>query len=244
MKDILSKKCRLGKFETVALAEGCITMLMNKLPPKLKDPGSFTIPCSIGSHYVGKALCDIRASINLMPMSIFRKLGIGKVRPTTVTLQLVDRSYAHPKGKIDDVLGRVDKFIFPADFLILECEADHNVLTVLGRPFLATSRTLIDVQKDKLTMGVSDQEITFNVFNALKCAYDNEECHTIGLMSHTGLIEAAADEFAKFYYSNSDKKDDLMEQCDTVSFEELGEFKEAQQIMDRPAKKFESLDLS
>ncbi|XP_016737797.1 uncharacterized protein [Gossypium hirsutum] len=95
MRDILLKKCRLGEFETLALIEGCITMLMNKLPPKLKDLGSFTIPCSIGNNYVGKALCDLGASINLMPMSIFRKLGIGKVRPITVTLQLVDRSYVH-----------------------------------------------------------------------------------------------------------------------------------------------------
>ncbi|XP_012482886.1 uncharacterized protein LOC105797467 [Gossypium raimondii] len=92
MKDILSKKCQLGKFETVALTEGCTAMLMNKLPSKLKDRGSFTIPCSIRNHYVGKSLCDLSASINLMPMSIFRKLGIEKGRPITVTLQLADRS--------------------------------------------------------------------------------------------------------------------------------------------------------
>ena len=86
MKDILSKKRRLGEFETVALTEECSAILKNKLPPKLKDPGSFTIPCSIGNQYFGKALCDLGASINLMPMSIFKKLGIGEARPTTVTL--------------------------------------------------------------------------------------------------------------------------------------------------------------
>ncbi|XP_052488021.1 uncharacterized protein LOC128041752 [Gossypium raimondii] len=95
MKDILSKKYRLGEFETVALIEGCTTMLMNKLPLRLKDPRSFTIPCSTGNHYIGKTLCDLGASVNLMPMSIFRKLGIGKARLITVTLQLADRSYAH-----------------------------------------------------------------------------------------------------------------------------------------------------
>ncbi|XP_040951515.1 uncharacterized protein [Gossypium hirsutum] len=100
MKDILSKKRRLGEFETLTLTEGCTSMLRNKLPPKLKDPGSFTIPCSIGNHYVGKALCDLGVSINIMPMYVSRKLGIGKAIPTTVTLQLADRSYAHLEGKM------------------------------------------------------------------------------------------------------------------------------------------------
>ncbi|KAA3477418.1 UPF0746 protein [Gossypium australe] len=126
MKNILSKKRRLGEFKTVALTEGCTTMLKNKLPPKLKDPESFTISCSIGNHYIGKALCDLGASTNLMPMFVLRKLEIGKARPTTITLQLVDRSYAHPEGKIEDMLVKVDKFIFPADFIILECEANKK----------------------------------------------------------------------------------------------------------------------
>ncbi|KAL5578416.1 hypothetical protein UlMin_020115 [Ulmus minor] len=100
MKDMLTKKRRFGEFEIVALTRECSAVLQNKLPPKLKDPGSFTIPCSIGNQYFGKALCDLGASINLMPMSIFKKLGIGEARPTTVSLQLADRSIAHPEGKI------------------------------------------------------------------------------------------------------------------------------------------------
>ncbi|XP_062118985.1 uncharacterized protein LOC133832689 [Humulus lupulus] len=99
-KDILTKKRRLGEFEMVALMEGCSAMLKSKIPPKLKDPGSFTIPCSIGGRDVGRALCDLGASINLMPMSIFKKLGNGEARPTTITLQLADCSMAHPEGKI------------------------------------------------------------------------------------------------------------------------------------------------
>ncbi|KAA3487586.1 gag-asp_proteas domain-containing protein [Gossypium australe] len=89
-KDILSKKRQLGEFEIIALTKGCTTTLKNKLPPKLKDLGSFTIPCSIGNQYVGKAFCDLGANINLMPISVFKKLGIGEARPTTVTLQLPD----------------------------------------------------------------------------------------------------------------------------------------------------------
>ncbi|KAJ9547944.1 LOW QUALITY PROTEIN: hypothetical protein OSB04_020487 [Centaurea solstitialis] len=147
LKDILNKKRRLGEFETVALTKECSALLTNKIPQKLKDPGSFTIPCSIGGKEVGHALCDLGASINLMPLSIFKKLGIGEARPTTVTLQLADRSIAYPKGKIEDVLVKVDKFIFPADFVILDYEADRETPIILGRPFLATGRTLIDVQK-------------------------------------------------------------------------------------------------
>ncbi|XP_062093980.1 uncharacterized protein LOC133800013 [Humulus lupulus] len=118
---------RLSEFETVALTEGCSAILKSKIPPKLKDPGSFTIPRSIG----GRALCDLGASINLMPMSIFKKLGIGEARSTIVTLQLAYHSMAHPEGKIEDVLVQVDKFIFPADFIILYYEADIDVPIIL-----------------------------------------------------------------------------------------------------------------
>lgn len=142
----------MGDFKTITLTEWCIAILTNKLPPKLKDQWSFTIPYFIGNHYVGKALCDLVASINLMPLSIFKKLRIEKARPTIVMLQLADWSYTHLNSKIEDMLVRVDKFIFPTDFLILEIEADQNVSSILGRPFLATGRTLIDVQKGELTM--------------------------------------------------------------------------------------------
>ncbi|KAL5579437.1 hypothetical protein UlMin_011879 [Ulmus minor] len=138
MKDILTKKRQFGEFEIVALTRECSAVLQNKLPPKLKDPRSFTIPCSIENQYFGKALCDLGASINLMPMSIFKRLGIGEARPTIVSLQLADRSIAYPEGKIEDVLVKVDKFIFPVDFVVLDYEADLEVSIILGRPFLAT----------------------------------------------------------------------------------------------------------
>ncbi|XP_062100922.1 uncharacterized protein LOC133806851 [Humulus lupulus] len=181
-KDILTKNRRLGEFEMVALTEGCSAILKNKIPPKLKDLDSFTIPCSIGCRDVGRALCDLGVSINLMPMSIFKKLGIGEARPTTVTLQLVDRSMAHPEGKIEDVLVQVDKFIFPDDFIILDYEANRDVPIILGRPFLATRRTLIDVQKWVPTMRVNDQQVTFNVFNAMKFPEEIEECSQLSVI--------------------------------------------------------------
>ncbi|XP_012461442.1 uncharacterized protein LOC105781445 [Gossypium raimondii] len=103
MKEFLSKNRRFGEFETVALTTKCSLFFQNKLPPKLRDPRSFIIPYNIGESYSGKALCDLGSSINLMPSSMFRRLGIGKARPTTITLQLADRSLAYPEVKIEDV---------------------------------------------------------------------------------------------------------------------------------------------
>ena len=94
------------------------------MPHKLKDLGSFTIPCKIGNSIFERALCDLGASINLMPLSIFRRLGLGEAKPTTVILQSIDRSLKHPRGVIEDVLVKVDKFIFLDDFIMLNMEED------------------------------------------------------------------------------------------------------------------------
>ncbi|XP_028761517.1 uncharacterized protein LOC114720049 [Neltuma alba] len=128
LKDVLSKKKRFGEFETVALIEDCSAILQQNLPPKLRDPGSFYIPCNIGKHFNGKALRDLGASVNLMPLTVFNRLNLGEARPTTVTLLFADRSISYPKGIIEDVLVKVDKFIFPADFIVLDCEVDWNTL--------------------------------------------------------------------------------------------------------------------
>ncbi|XP_052204069.1 uncharacterized protein LOC127809347 [Diospyros lotus] len=138
MKEILSNKRKLEEYETVMLIEECSAILQNKLPPKLKDLGSFTIPCTIGSLYFEWSLCDLGASINLMPFSIFQKLGLGEAKPTRVSLQLADRSVKHPHGIVKDILVKVDKFIFPADFIILDMAEDRDIPFILGRPFQAT----------------------------------------------------------------------------------------------------------
>ncbi|XP_038882203.1 uncharacterized protein LOC120073423 [Benincasa hispida] len=145
----------------------------------MKDLRTSTLPWTIGGKMVGNALCDLGTSINLMPLSIFKKLDIGEARPTPITLQLADRSIKLPEGKIEDVLMQVDKFIFLADFVILDYEVDREIPIILGRPFLATGRALIDVQKGELTIQVVDQEVKFNVLNALKYPEDIENCQYI-----------------------------------------------------------------
>ena len=97
----------MGDYEIVALLEECSAILQKKLPPKLKDPGSFTIPCAIENVVLERALCDLGDSINLIPWSIFKKLKLGEVRPTTVTLQLTNQSLTHLRGIIGDVLVKV-----------------------------------------------------------------------------------------------------------------------------------------
>ncbi|KAI3461988.1 hypothetical protein Pfo_018651 [Paulownia fortunei] len=168
MKEIISNKRKLEEYEMVALTEECSAILRKKLPPKLKDPGSFTIPCTIGNSFFDKSLCDLGASINLIPLSVYRKLGLGEAKPTTVSLQLADRSIKYPRRIIEDVLVKVDKFIFPADFIVLDMEEDQDIPIILGRPFLATGRALIDVQKGKLILRVQDEQVSFNVFKEIK----------------------------------------------------------------------------
>ena len=176
MKDILSQKRRLADFEIVNLTEECSAILQRKLPQKLKDPCSFTIPCTIGNAIFERALCDLGASINLMPLSIFKRLGLGEARPTTVTLQLTDRSLKHPRGVIKDVLVKVDKFIFPADFIVLDMEEDKEIPIILGRPFLATGRAMIDVQRGELKLRAQEDEVKFNVFEAVRHPAESDTC--------------------------------------------------------------------
>ncbi|KAK8498967.1 hypothetical protein V6N12_058004 [Hibiscus sabdariffa] len=159
LKDMVTRKKRIEEFETAAATETCLALMHNKVPAKKTDPGSFTIDCLIGHNYPTKALCDPGASINLMPKSVFQKLGIGEAKPTTVMLQLADHSYVQPEGKIEYILVKVDKFIFPADFLILDCEANTDAPIILGRPFLATGRVLFDFGNEELIFRVDDQQI-------------------------------------------------------------------------------------
>ena len=100
-----------------------------------------------------------------MPLSIFRRLGLGEAKPTTVTLQQADRSLKHPWGVIEDVLVKVDKFIFPVDFIVLDIEEDREIPIRMGRPFLATSSAMIDLKKGELKLRVKDDEVWFSVFN-------------------------------------------------------------------------------
>ncbi|KAJ9565113.1 hypothetical protein OSB04_001079 [Centaurea solstitialis] len=207
LKDMLSKKKKLDDYETVALTEGYEDLMTKNM---------------LCGKTIGKALCDLGASINLMPLSVFNSLSIGDVRPTSVTILLADKTIAYPKGKIEDILVQVDKFIFPADFIILDFEADKDIPILLGRPFLATARILIDVQKRELTMRLLDQEITFNMFNSMKYPSGMEDCcelNDIESLCHEEGIEEAC----KLEEENTEELDltDETVPMETAAFEIL-----------------------
>nr|GFA89607.1 DNA-directed DNA polymerase [Tanacetum cinerariifolium] len=123
-----------------------------KLPKKLGDPGKFLIPCDFPGMDVCHALADLGASINLMPLSIWKKLSLPELTPTRMTLKLADRSITHPKGVIEDVFVKVGKLYFPTDFMVIDFEADHRVPLTLGRSFFRTGCALIDVYREEITL--------------------------------------------------------------------------------------------
>ena len=134
MKDILNRKKKIAEEGIVKLTATCSAVINRSLPAKMKDLGSFTIPCSIGKYEFKKALCDSEANINLMPLSVVQRLTLGELTPTTIILQMADRSMAQPEGVLKDVLVKVGKFIFPVDFLVMKMEEDNQVPLLLGRP--------------------------------------------------------------------------------------------------------------
>nr|XP_009774051.1 PREDICTED: uncharacterized protein LOC104224162 [Nicotiana sylvestris]XP_016452235.1 PREDICTED: uncharacterized protein LOC107776822 [Nicotiana tabacum] len=186
LRDIVANKRRHMEFETFSLTEECSARVQSKLPPKLKDHGCFTIPMSLGKQKVGRALSDLGASINLMSSSLFKQLGLGVLRPTTITLQLTDTSLVMPEGIIEDVLVRVGKFILPADFIVL-----------------ITRRMK---KEGKLKMRVGNEEITFNVYKALKLPKHYQDLCMITTVELKG-IEQSPD----VNYSDSDRTTELDE---------------------------------
>ncbi|GJY86085.1 DNA-directed DNA polymerase [Tanacetum coccineum] len=160
---------------------------------KRKDPGSFTIPCDIGQLHINNALADLGASISLMPYTMYEKLGLGEPKATRMSLELVDRSIQYPRGIIKNMLIKVDKFFLPIDFVILDIPKDLRVPIILGRPFLATARAMIDVFNKKITLRVGDNEVIFDVDHSIKRPpTKDDECYEIDDLDD--IINAEAQE--------------------------------------------------
>ncbi|GJY63531.1 reverse transcriptase domain-containing protein [Tanacetum coccineum] len=134
---------------------------MNKVPKKLEDPGKFLIPCALQELDRTSALADSGASINLLPHSIYKQLGLGALTPTRMTLELANRSITHPMGIAEDVVVRVDGFTFLADFVVVNFVPDPRVPIILGRPFLRTAKALIDLYEETLTLRVGSDKLVF-----------------------------------------------------------------------------------
>ncbi|GKD58983.1 reverse transcriptase domain-containing protein [Tanacetum coccineum] len=157
IRNLLMNKEKLLELAKIPLNENCSVMLLKKLPEKLRDPGKFLIPCDFPGMDVCHALANLGASINLMPLSIWKKLSLPELTPTLMTLELADRSITRPKGHAEDVFVKVGSFQFPTDFVVVDFEADPRVPLILGRSFLRTGRALIDVYEGELILRDGDE---------------------------------------------------------------------------------------
>ncbi|CAN6677772.1 unnamed protein product [Malus baccata var. baccata] len=176
LKELCTTRKRISTKKVVKVGENVSAILQCKLPPKCKDPGSFTIPCVIGNTRFESAMLDLGASINVMPYSIYASMNLGELKNDGVIIQLADRSNAYPKGVLEDVLVQVNHLIFPANFYVLEMdESDHSpsLPILLGRPFMKTARTKIDVFNGTLTMEFDGEVINFNLSDSMNYPSEN-----------------------------------------------------------------------
>nr|GEZ32762.1 reverse transcriptase domain-containing protein [Tanacetum cinerariifolium] len=159
-KKLLNNKYKLIKLTKTPLNENCSAVVLKKLLEKLGDPGRFLIPCDFLEFDNFLALADLGASINLMPLSICKKLRLPTLNDTKMVLELADQTISKPTGVAENVFVKVDKFYFPADFVVLDFIADPRVPLILGRPFLSTAHALIDVYNGEIILRQDKQSLT------------------------------------------------------------------------------------
>ena len=169
LKDLCTIKKGLGIEKKAFLTEHVSAIIQRKYPVKYKDPGSPTIPVNIGGNFIDKSLLDLGASVNLMPHSVYKQLGLGELKPTNITLSLADRSVKIPKGIVEDVLVKIDKFYYPVDFVVLDTEPSSNepnhVPIILGRPFLATANAIINCRNGIMQLTFGNMTLELNIFH-------------------------------------------------------------------------------
>jgi hypothetical protein len=192
LKDLVTVKRKTNVPKKAFMTEQVSAILQCKLPLKYKDPGCPTITCMIGVSQIERALLDLGASVNLLPYSVYLQLGLGELKPTTMTLQLADRSVKVPWGIIEDVLIKVDKFYFPVDFIVLDREPVQVIGTeipvILGLPFLATANALINCRSGVMKISFGNMTVELNIFHIRKQPLDYDQ------MNQVCLIEEILDE--------------------------------------------------
>ncbi|GKA99749.1 reverse transcriptase domain-containing protein [Tanacetum coccineum] len=192
-RSLISNKEKLFELSSAPLNENYSAVLLTKLPEKLGDPGKFLIPCDFPGMVECSALADLGASINLMPLSVLKRLSLPKLTTTHMTLELADRSITHPKGVAEVVFIKVGKFHFSADFVVVDFDADPRVPLIFGRPFLRTSRALIDVYGEDITLRFNDEAITFNLGQTSRYSSD----YNAESVNQIDIIDVAYDEYSQ-----------------------------------------------
>nr|GEX22880.1 reverse transcriptase domain-containing protein [Tanacetum cinerariifolium] len=191
-KSILNNKEKLFDLATTPVNKNCSAVILKKLPEKLEDLGKFLIPCDIPEFDECLALADLGASINLMPLYIWKKLSLPELTSTQMILKLADQSTTRPADIAEEVFLKVGKFHFPTDFVVVDYFVDPRVPLILGRPFLRTEHALIDVYGEELTLRVDDEAITFKVCQTLKYSYNDTES-----INRVDVIDVACEEYVQ-----------------------------------------------
>jgi hypothetical protein len=184
-KDLITRKRSLDNPELVALTEDCSAVILNNMPKKLQDPGSFSIPCVVGRKTF-TALCDLGSSVSVLPSAASQILQLGTLKPTPMTLQLADRTLRKPVGILEDVPVQVGNFAYPVDFVVLEME-DNAESMILGRPFLATAGAIIDVKGGTLKLQFGSEQAEFSMKHATHLPNVSEQCHSIDVIEKSVL---------------------------------------------------------
>ncbi|XP_024171648.1 uncharacterized protein LOC112177598 [Rosa chinensis] len=163
LKDLCTHKRKINNDERFEICEEVSAILQRRIPPKLKDPESFIISCTIGEKVFDRALMDLGSSVNIISFETFRKLDLGPIKATPIFLQLADRSIIRAMGVIEDVLIKVDKFYLPVDLVVLDMDdgahCDKDIPIILGRPFMATAGIKINIQKGTIKMKVLGEKV-------------------------------------------------------------------------------------
>ncbi|XP_065867395.1 uncharacterized protein [Euphorbia lathyris] len=199
LKDLCINKTKRVGYEKITMGANVSAVLQRKMPQKSKDGGMFDVPCQIGNTSIKWAMCDLGASINVMPKSVYSSLNAGPLEETGVVIQLANRSIVYSEGLLEDVLVQVNRLIFPADFFVLDMEDDNcsseSSEILLGRPFLQTSNTKIDVKKGTLTMEFDGKIVQFNVYDAMR--FPNEVSSVCGIDILEPITQRAFELFSK-----------------------------------------------
>ncbi|GJW25393.1 reverse transcriptase domain-containing protein, partial [Tanacetum coccineum] len=243
LSTLLRNKEKLEEIAITTINAECSAIILNKVPEKLEDPGKFLIPCALQELDRTNALADSGASINLLPHSIYKQLGLGALKPTRMTLELANRSVTHPMGIAEDVVVRVDGFTFLADFVVVNFEPDPRVPIILGRPFLRTAKALIDLYEEKLTLRVGSDELVFYAEKSEK-SKNKQFAHAIS------VIDFSKDEpFSGSTTNHSDAlppssspvktSDNLEEFADELTLLKKGVQEENFQVYSNPLFKFD-----
>ncbi|GKB77398.1 reverse transcriptase domain-containing protein [Tanacetum coccineum] len=182
-RKLLNDKDKIIELTKTPVNENCSAVILKKFLEKLGDPGRFLIPCDFPEMNECLALADLGASINLMPLSIWKELNLPALTKTRMILELADRTISTPTGIAEDVFVKVGTFFFPADFVVVDYVADPRVPLILGRPFLRTARTLIDVHGEQMTLRHDDQSVTFKrCSEVLEISESGNPTFTSGIM--------------------------------------------------------------